>query len=171
MNRNSAYFRGTIAKIVGRLSSATFDKCNFNNNNGLAGGLFYVDRRSQIRVSNSKIFSNFAITASIAYVSTQGSIVIDKCDIFSNKAISIGAIEIVDSGVSSIIQGSSLYMNELITKAVTIKELSDPEVCINLCTSSIGYQNYLNKNRNVLDDVVGKSSFIIIGNTFNNLNH
>ena len=48
MKRNSGYFYGTIASILGKNSTATFTNCNFNNNNGVNGGLFYVTTRSTI---------------------------------------------------------------------------------------------------------------------------
>jgi uncharacterized protein YjbI with pentapeptide repeats len=77
MRRNSAYFRGTIVSILGSDSSANFRQCNFNNNNGILGGLFYVNRLSYIQVQNSTLFSNFAVVASLAYVANQGQIIID----------------------------------------------------------------------------------------------
>ena len=128
MHRNSGYFRGTIVSIQGSDSTATFSNCNFNNNNAILGGLFYVARRSEININNSTLFSNFAIIASIAYVSNQGRINIDTCEFFNNKAVSVGAIEIFDSNVDSYIINSTFYSNSIITKEITIKELDDPSI-------------------------------------------
>ena len=52
MKRNSGYFYGTITSILGKNSTANFTNCNFNNNNGVNGGLFYVTTRSTIYLSN-----------------------------------------------------------------------------------------------------------------------
>jgi hypothetical protein len=128
MKRNSAYFRGTILSILGINSSATFRQCNFNNNNGIIGGVFYVARNSYIEVLNSTLFSNYAVVASLAYISNQGRITIDSSDISFNKAISIGILEIVDSISVSMFTNNTVYSNTLISKEVTIKELDDPTI-------------------------------------------
>ena len=163
MNRNSGYFRGTIISIQGSDSTANISNCNFNNNNAILGGLFYVARRSVINVNNSTLFSNFAVIASIAYVSNQGKINIDTWEVFRNKAVSVGAIEIFDSNVDSYIINSTFYSNSIITKEITIKELDDPSIWVNLCFASDGYLSYLSLNRTVLDEVVGVSLSICLG--------
>lgn len=126
MRRNSAYFRGVIASILGSDSSATFTDCNFNNNNGILGGLFYVSRISYIEVINSNIFSNFAVTASMAYVGNQGKIIIDSCDISRNQVISVGLLEIVDSIAENEFSNNNVYSNEIILATTTIRELDNP---------------------------------------------
>jgi hypothetical protein len=128
MKRNSAYFRGTILSILGINSSAIFRQCNFNNNNGIIGGVFYVARNSYVEVQNSTLFSNYAVVASLGYISNQGRIIIDSSDISFNKAISIGILEIVDSTVTSTFTNNTVYSNTLVTKEVTIKELDDPTI-------------------------------------------
>lgn len=128
MKRNSAYFIGTIVSIIGISSNAQFDQCNFNNNNGIKGGLFYVSRRSSIQVSNSILFSNFAVNSAIAYIENSGSISIDNCDISFNQVITVGLMEIVDSVIPSSISKSQIYSNMLVSKNVTIKEIDDPTI-------------------------------------------
>jgi hypothetical protein len=48
--KNSAKFKGTALSISGDDSSVFFTECNFNNNNGLTGGLFYVNGKSNVYV-------------------------------------------------------------------------------------------------------------------------
>ena len=81
MRRNSAYFYGTIASILGDNSEAYFNSCNFVNNNGINGGLFYVAANSAIYLTNCVLFSNFAINAAVAYIENLGSISINSWDI------------------------------------------------------------------------------------------
>ena len=52
MKRNSGYFYGTIVSILGDDSTANFTNCNFNNNNGVNGGLFYVSSSSTVYLLN-----------------------------------------------------------------------------------------------------------------------
>ena len=80
MRRNSGYLYGTIASILGEDSIAYFSNCNFNNNNGVYGGLFYVVAKSSISLSNWLLFSNFAVDAAIAYIENLGSISIENWD-------------------------------------------------------------------------------------------
>ena len=77
MQRNSAYFYGSIASILDDNSAAYFNSCNFVNNNGVNGGLFYVAANSFVSLTNCLLFSNFAINAAIAYVENLGKMVID----------------------------------------------------------------------------------------------
>lgn len=78
MKRNSAYFLGTILSIIDRKSTVSFDQCNFNHNNGVLGGLFYVERSSVINVTNSHIYGNFAVNSAVAYIENSGSINFDN---------------------------------------------------------------------------------------------
>ena len=97
ISRNSRYFYGTIVSILEDSWSAYFSNCNFNNNNGVNGGLFYVASQSSISLSNWLLFSNFAINAAIAYIDNLGSINIDNWDISLNMAMFAGIIGILNS--------------------------------------------------------------------------
>lgn len=120
----------------------------------MLGGLFYVTRRSTISVVDSTLFNNFSVKASIAYVGNQGTLDISNSDISRNQAISIGILEIVDSVAANRISNSSIYSNSLVTKEITLRELDDSTICVNLCFASTGYLNYLNENRTILNEAV-----------------
>ena len=72
MSKNSGYFRGTLISIINSNSHAEVINCDFDHNNGVTGGLFYVYTQSVIDVTNSTMFGNFAVSASIAYVNSDG---------------------------------------------------------------------------------------------------
>ena len=72
MNRNSAYFIGTVVSVIGKDSFVEIHNSNFYSNSGVTGGLFYIYSRSSISIYNSVLFSNFAITAGVAYVNSDG---------------------------------------------------------------------------------------------------
>lgn len=154
LNRNSGYFRGTIASILGKDSYATFNNCRMNNNNGIVGGLFYVTTRSSIEVVNSTLFSNYAVEAAIGYVGNQGRIILDTCEIYRNKAVTVALLEIVDSTSESSIVNSRIYSNTMVQKEVTLKEVEDPTICIDLCFASNGFISFLRVNQSVLDTQV-----------------
>jgi hypothetical protein len=125
MNRNSGYFRGSIVSIVGKNSKATFEACNFNNNNGINGGVFYVTDKSTINVHNSMIFDNFAVKASVAYVGNQGRINITDSKISHNDAYTITLIELVDTTESSIFSNTIISENSVITREQIIEDIDD----------------------------------------------
>ena len=85
MLRNSAYFYGSISSILGDNSAAYFNSCNFANNNGVNGGLFYVAANSFVSLTNCLLFSNLAINAAIAYIENLGNMVIDGWDTKTNS--------------------------------------------------------------------------------------
>lgn len=128
MNRNSGYFRGTIVSILGRDSTATFNSCNFNNNNGINGGVFYVTDKSRINVYNSIVFNNFAVKASIAYVENQGVINIINSTITKNSAYTITLIELVDTIESSIFSNTVIEENTVISRDKLIQDLDDSTI-------------------------------------------
>ena len=72
MNRNSAYYIGTVVSIIGKNSFVEIHNSNFYSNSGVTGGLFYIYSRSSINIYNSVLFSNFAVTAGVAYVNSDG---------------------------------------------------------------------------------------------------
>ena len=72
MSKNSGYFRGTLISILNTNSHAEVFNSDFDHNNGVTGGLFYVYTQSVIDVINSTMFGNFAVSASIAYVNSDG---------------------------------------------------------------------------------------------------
>ena len=142
MNRNSAYFIGTVVSIIGKDSFVEIHNSNFYSNSGVTGGLFYIYSRSSISIYNSVLFSNFAVTAGVAYVNSDGmplTLIIDiasfnifNCTIFNNKAQTISVIEIVDSYVESTMVNTRMYANEIVPTAITISEIDDSSTCINL---------------------------------------
>ena len=132
MKKNSAYFIGSIVSITGIYSTAQFENCNFNNNNGIQGGLFYVSRRSSITVINSSIFNNFSVLAPVAYIGSNGSIKIYNCDLSRNIAVTVGLIETVDTIEESLISNSTIISNSLVDKSIILEELDDSSICINL---------------------------------------
>jgi hypothetical protein len=154
MNRNSGYFRGTIVSIVGKNSRATFTNCNFNNNNGINGGVFYVEDQSVINVINSVIYNNFAVKASIAYVGRQGSMIITGWTITKNNAYTITLIELVDTTESSIFSNTIIDDNSVISKEEVIDDIDDQTIWFQLWFASAGYFAYLSKHRSLLDDIV-----------------
>jgi hypothetical protein len=128
MNRNSGYFRGTVVSIVGQNSKATFTNCNFNNNNGINGGVFYVTDQSVINVINSTIFNNFAVKASMAYVGRQGSMNIANCTIYKNNAYTITLIEVVDTTETTIFSNTTIDDNNVISKEEVIDDIDDDTI-------------------------------------------
>jgi hypothetical protein len=154
LNRNSGYFRGTVASITGKGSSAFFKNCNFNNNNGNWGGVFYVSAESYIKVVDSTLFGNFAILSSIAYIANEGKIIIDNWIVSQNKAISIVLIEIFDSTRESIFKNNSVSINALADKAITLNAIDDPSRCVNLWFASSGYLSFISTNRGDINDRV-----------------
>ena len=154
MKRNSAYFYGTIASILGRNSSATFTNCNFNNNNGVNGGLFYITTRSTIYLSNCLLFSNFAVNAAVAYVENLGTLSIDNWTISYNMAILTGIIQVVDTADPTSISNTQIYKNTIVTYNTTATEVDNPNIWINLCFASDGYISYLKGNKGVMNGEV-----------------
>jgi hypothetical protein len=128
MNRNSGYFRGTIVSIVGKNSRATFTSCNFNNNNGINGGVFYVEDQSVINVIDSIIYNNFAVKASMAYVGRQGMITFTGCTITKNNAYTITLIELVDTTESSIFSNTIIDDNSVITREEVLEDIDDQSI-------------------------------------------
>lgn len=128
--------------------------CNFNNNNGLEGGLFYVNGNSPIYVYNSSFYNNFALVAPISYTSSQGSVHFIGSNFTFNHAVSVGLFETIDSNVESSIEHCEVYNNEMVTVASLIVELEDRTQCKNLCFASDSYFDHLNANRDLLDFVV-----------------
>ena len=166
MRRNSGYFYGTIASILGDDSIAYFSNCNFNNNNGVYGGLFYVVAKSSISLSNWLLFSNFAVNAAIAYIENLGSISIDNWDISYNMAMQAGLVQVTDTINPTIISNSRIYSNLVVSYNTTIKDIQDPNVWINLWFASDGYVNYLIEHKSVLNVTVRSKYFILIGSLY-----
>ena len=160
MRRNSGYLYGTIASILRDDSIAYFSNCNFNNNNGVYGGLFYVVAKSSISLSNWLLFSNFAVDAAIAYIENLGSISIDNWDISYNMAMQSGLIQVTDTISPTIISNSRIYSNLVVSYNTTIKDIQDPNVWINLWFASNGYIKYLIEHKNILNVTV-RSKYLI----------
>ena len=154
MKRNSGYFYGTIASILGKDSSATFTNCNFNNNNGINGGLFYITTRSTIYLYNCLLFSNFAVNAAVAYVENLGTLSIDNWTISYNMAILTGVIQVVDTADPTIISNTQIYKNTIVTYNTTATEVDNPNIWINLCFASDGYTTYLKNNKKIMNGEV-----------------
>ena len=154
MKRNSGYFYGTIASILGKDSSATFTNCNFNNNNGINGGLFYITTRSTIYLSNCLLFSNFAVNAAVAYVENLGTLSIDNWTISYNMAILTGVVQVVDTADPLVISNTQIYKNTIVTYNTTATEVDNPNIWINLCFASDGYIAYLKNNKKVMNGEV-----------------
>ena len=149
--KNSATFWGTLISITDDNSVASIENCNFNNNNGMTGGIFYVAGSSTINVNNSTFYNNFAVTAAISYATDDGSIVYSNWIFNYNHAVSIGLIEVIGSVVENSIQSSGIYSNEIVSAADIIKELEDRTHWRYLWFAADTYINYLNDNRNLLD--------------------
>ena len=132
MNQNSGYFYGTVLSITESRSFATFNNCNFNNNNGRFGGLFYVVGNSGITVTNSNMVNNFAILASLIYVSNRGMFNFSSCNISYNKALTTVIIQIIDSQNESIFNSNTVFGNKILSREDVIYELSDPTICTEL---------------------------------------
>ena len=152
--KNSATFWGTLISITDDNSVASIENCNFNNNNGMTGGIFYVAGSSTINVSNSSFYNNFALTAAISHVSNGGSIHYSNWIFNYNHAMSVGLIDIIESEVESSIESSSIYSIELASAADIINELNDRTICRYLWFAANSYINYLNNNRNLLNFTV-----------------
>ena len=159
--KNSATFWGTLISITDDNSVANITNCNFNNNNGMTGGILYVDGHSTINVSNSTFYNNFAVSASISYVSNEGSIYFSKCIFNYNHAVSVGLIDIIGSSIESSIESSSIYSNEIVSAADVIKELDDRTHWRYLWFAADTYMTYLNNNRNQLSLTVKIQMLII----------
>jgi len=132
MNQNSGYFYGTVLSITESRSFATFNNCNFNNNNGRFGGLFYVVGNSGITVTNSNMVNNFAILASLIYVSNRGMFNFSSCNISYNKALTTVIIQIIDSQNESIFNSNTVFGNKILSREDVIYELSNPTICTEL---------------------------------------
>ena len=154
MKRNSGYFYGTIVSILGDDSTANFTNCNFNNNNGVNGGLFYVSSSSTVYLLNWLLFSNFAVNAAVAYVENLGNININNWDISFNIALLTGIIQVVDTTVPISILSSKIYSNRIVTYNTTVTEIENPNIWINLWFASNGFINFLLENKNVLEGKV-----------------
>ena len=154
--KNSATFWGTLISITNDNSVVNITNCNFNNNNGMTGGILYVDGQSTINVYNSTFYNNFAVSASISYVSNEGNIHFSKCIFNYNHAVSVGLIDIIGSAVESSIESSSIYSNEIVSAADVIKELDDRTHWRYLWFAADTYVTYLNNNRNQLSLAVSK---------------
>ena len=154
MRRNSAYFYGTIASILGDNSEAYFNSCNFVNNNGINGGLFYVAANSAIYLTNCVLFSNFAINAAVAYIENLGSISINSWDISYNMAMQAGLIQIVGTINPTIIANSKIYSNIIVSYDTTIADIDNSNVWINLCFASDGYTNFLLTHKSIMSQSV-----------------
>ena len=149
--KNSATFWGTLISITDNNSVASIENCNFNNNNGMTGGIFYVAGSSTINVNNSTFYNNFAVSAAISYATDDGSIVYSNWIFNYNHAVSIGLIEVIGSVVENSIQSSGIYSNEIVSAVDIIKELEDRTHWRYLWFAADTYINYLNDNRNLLD--------------------
>ena len=154
MKRNSGYFYGTIASILGDSSSAYFNNCNFNNNNGVNGGLFYIASQSSISLSNWLLFSNFAINAAVAYIENLGSMYINNWDISFNMAMFAGIIGILDSVTPTTLTNSKIYSNTVVSYSTMIADIDNSNVCIHLWFASKGYINYLLEDKSVMNRIV-----------------
>ena len=154
MKRNSAYFLGTILSIIDRKSTVTFDHWNFNHNNGIRGGLFYVERSSILNVRNSSMYGNFAINSPIAYVENSGSINFDFWEISYSVSYTIGMLQIIDSTNPSTITNSVVYSNSFATKDVLVKDIEDLSIWVVLWFASGLYSKYLSQNMQLFDQQV-----------------
>ena len=154
MKRNSAYFLGTILSIIDRKSTVSFDQWNFNNNNGVLGGLFYVERSSIINVNNSYIFGNFAVNSPVAFIENSGSINFDNWEISFSVSLTVGMLQITDSINLSTISNSVIYSNSFTSKDILVKDINDTTICIVLWFASDGFVAYLSENMQLLDQQV-----------------
>jgi len=141
-------------------SQVDISNWKFNNNNGLQGGLFYINGNSPVYVTNSSFFNNFALVAPISYTTNQGSIHFIDWDFIFNHALSVGLFELIDSIVESSIEHWNIHQNQLVDKATIIAELDDRSHCRNLCFASESYYLHLSNHRNLLDFVVKLESLI-----------
>jgi hypothetical protein len=158
--RNSGTFRGTVISILDSNSQVNITDWKFNNNNGMIGGLFYVNGNSPIYVYNSSFFSNFAISAPISYITNQGSIHFISWNFTLNRALSVGLFENIDSIVASSLQHCNFYENEIVAAAVITEEIDDRTHWINLWFAAESYFDYLNATRSILDIVVSYQTLI-----------
>ena len=154
MQRNSAYFYGSIASILDDNSAAYFSSCNFVNNNGVNGGLFYVAANSFVSLTNCLLFSNFAINGAIAYIENLGNMVIDGWDISYNMAMQVELIQIVGTVNPTIIVNSKIYSNMVVLYDTTITDIDNSNVWIYLCFASNGYVNFLSTHRSLMSQSV-----------------
>ena len=154
MKRNSAYFLGSIISVTDKQSSILFDEWNFLNNNGIEGGLFYVEKGSTINVTNSYLFGNFAVDSPIAYIENSGSINFDYWDISNNIAYTVGLIKIVDSTSLTSITNTLIYSNSLTNSNLLIKDINDSAIWIILWFASDGFVEYLKNNISILNKQV-----------------
>ena len=154
MKRNSAYFLGTILSIIDRKSTVSFDQWNFNHNNGVLGGLFYVERSSIINVTNSHIYGNFAVNSPVAYIENSGSINFDNWEISSSISLTVGMLQITDSINLSTITNSVMYSNTFTSKDILVKDINDTTICVILWFASDGFVSYLSENMQLLDQQV-----------------
>ena len=148
--KNSATFWGTLISITDDNSVANITNCNFNNNNGMTGGILYVNGQSTINVNNSTFYNNFAVSASISYVLNQGSTNYLSWVFNYNHAISIGLFSVIESQIENSIQQSSIYLIDIVDVTDIINELEDQTEWRYLWFAANTYINYLNNNRNVL---------------------
>ena len=95
-------------------------------------------------LSNCLLFSNFAVNAAVAYVENLGTISIDNWTISYNMAILTGIIQVVDTADPTIVSNSQIYKNTIVTYNTTATEVDNPNIWINLCFASDGY-NVLHK--------------------------
>ena len=165
--RNSATFRGTVLSVTDNNSNVNILNCRFNNNNGIIGGIFYINGNSVIEVHDSQFYSNFAVEASIAYISNQGAIKFYDCKIIRNYAISVGIIEVVDTIVDNSVIHTEISENEIIDSSITQAEILDPTNCANLWFASDNYISYLGSNLNLLNLVVTHALISTTEATFN----
>ena len=149
--KNSATFWGSLISITDDYSVVNISNCNFNNNNGMTGGILYVDGESTINVSNSTFFNNFALTAAISYATNEGSINYINWIFNYNHAVSVGLIDVIGSVIENSIKSSNIYSNEILSVADIIKELEDRTHWRYLWFAADTYIDYLNNNRNLLD--------------------
>ena len=154
MKRNSAYFLGSIISVTDKQSSILFDEWNFLNNNGIEGGLFYVEKGSTINVTNSYLFGNFAVDSPIAYIENSGSINFDNWDMSYNIAYTVGLIKIVDSTSLTSITNTLIYSNSLTNSNILKKDINDSSIWIILWFASDGFVEYLKNNISILNNQV-----------------
>ena len=154
MKRNSAYFLGSIISVTDKQSSILFDKWNFLNNNGIEGGLFYVEKGSTINVTNSYLFGNFAVDSPIAYIENSGSINFDNWDMSYNIAYTVGLMKIVDSTSLTSITNTLIYSNSLTNSNILKKDINDSSIWIILWFASDGFVEYLKNNISILNKQV-----------------
>ena len=152
--------RGTLLSIVDSNSHVNITDWKFNNNNGMIGGLFYVNGNSPIYIYDSSFFSNFAISAPISYITNQGSAHFISWDFTLNKALSVGLFENIDSIVATSLEHCNFYENEIVAASVITEELDDRTHWVNLWFAADSYFDYLDATRSILDIVVSFQTLI-----------